>query len=152
LRQAQLHPRHGSRRGAAGEGVSQRRLRDGTAEMSRSQRAGTLRRVRVAVQHQRRQATVVAYLNQARGRKNLTIVDRAQVHSLKLSGKKAEGVNYERDDEMHTALGGQILITSGVYGSPQILMLSGIGPSAELKKFGIPIVHELNGIGENYQD
>ena len=100
----------------------------------------------------KRQSTVIAYLNQARGRKNLTIIDQATVHSLKLSGKKAEGVNYERDGQMHTALGGQILVTSGVYGSPQILMLSGIGPSAELKKHGITLVHELNGIGENYQD
>ena len=100
----------------------------------------------------KRQSTVIAYLNQARGRKNLTIIDQAQVHSLKLAGKKAEGVNYERDGKMQTVLGGQILVTSGVYGSPQILMLSGIGPSAQLQKHGIAMVHELNGIGENYQD
>jgi len=100
----------------------------------------------------KRQSAVAAYLDQARGRKNLTIIDEATVHSLKLSGKKAEGVNYEKDGAMHTALGGQIVLTSGVYGSPQILMLSGIGPSAELKKHGISIVHELKGIGENYQD
>jgi len=74
------------------------------------------------------------------------------VHSLQLSGKKAEGVRYEKDGELHTVLGGQILLTSGVYGSPQILMLSGIGPAAELKKHGIPLVHELPGIGENYHD
>jgi choline dehydrogenase len=53
---------------------------------------------------------------------------------------------------MHTALGGHILLTSGVYGSPQILMLSGVGPEAELKKHGIAVVHELRGVGENYQD
>jgi choline dehydrogenase-like flavoprotein len=100
----------------------------------------------------KRQSMVVAYLSLARGRKNLTIVAEAAVHSLKLAGKKAEGVNYEKDGQMHTALGGQILVTSGVYGTPQILMLSGIGPSAELKKHGISPVHELNGIGENYQD
>ena len=100
----------------------------------------------------KRQSTVIAYLNQARDRKNLTIVDRATVHTLMLSGKKAEGVNYEKDGQLHRAQGGQILLTSGVYGSPQILMLSGVGPSAELKKHGIAVVHELNGIGENYQD
>jgi choline dehydrogenase len=49
-------------------------------------------------------------------------------------------------------MGGQILLTSGVYHSPQILMLSGIGPESELKKHGIPLVHELKGIGENYHD
>lgn len=100
----------------------------------------------------KRQSTVIAYLNAARGRPNLTIVDSAQVHAIQLAGNKAEGVRYEKNGEMQTALGGQVLITSGVYGSPQILMLSGIGPSAELKKHGIPVVHELNGIGENYQD
>jgi choline dehydrogenase len=100
----------------------------------------------------KRQSTVIAYLNPSRDRKNLTIIDQATVHTLKLSGKKAEGVNYERDGQMHTAVGGQILLTSGVYGSPQILMLSGIGPSAELQKHAIPVVHELKGIGENYQD
>src|SRR5919106_598821 len=100
----------------------------------------------------KRQSTVIAYLNQARERKNLTIIDEATVHSIQLAGKKAEGVRYEKNGQMHTALGAQILLTAGVYGSPQILMLSGIGPSAELKKHGIPVVHELNGIGENYQD
>jgi len=104
------------------------------------------------IKNGKRQSTVVAYLDPARGRKNLRIIDEAAVPSLQLSGKKAEGVHYEKNGQMHTALGGQILLTSGVYGSPQILMLSGIGPSAELKKHGIPLVHELNGIGENYQD
>jgi len=49
-------------------------------------------------------------------------------------------------------MGGQILLTAGVYHSPQILMLSGVGPEAELKKYGIPLVHELKGVGENYHD
>jgi choline dehydrogenase len=99
-----------------------------------------------------RQSTVVAYLNQARGRANLTIIDEATVHTLRLAGRKAEGVHYERNGEMHTALGGHILLTAGVYGSPQILMLSGIGPQVELNKHGIPLVQELKGVGENYQD
>ena len=100
----------------------------------------------------KRQSTMVAYLNRARSRPNLTIIAEAPVHSLVLSGKKAEGVRYEKNGQMHTALGGQILLTAGVYHSPQILMLSGIGPEWQLKKHGIPVVHELKGIGENYQD
>jgi choline dehydrogenase len=100
----------------------------------------------------KRQSTVVAYLNQARGRSNLTIVAEATVQALHLAGKKAEGVRYQKDGQTQTALGGQILLTAGVYGSPQILMLSGIGPAAELKKHRIPLVHELLGVGENYQD
>jgi choline dehydrogenase len=104
------------------------------------------------IKNGKRQSTVVAYLDPARGRKNLTIIDEATVHTLNLNGKKAEGVIYEKGGQRETALGGQILLTSGVYGSPQILMLSGIGPSAELKKHGISLAHELNGVGENYQD
>ncbi|HEY7319487.1 MAG TPA: GMC family oxidoreductase N-terminal domain-containing protein [Candidatus Binatia bacterium] len=100
----------------------------------------------------KRQSTTIAYLNPARNRPNLTIIAEAAVHSLQLAGQKAEGVRYEKNGQMHTVLGGQILLTSGVYGSPQILMLSGIGQSEQLKKFGIPLVHELKGVGENYQD
>jgi len=100
----------------------------------------------------KRQSTTIAYLNPARSRPNLTIIAEAAVHSLQLSGKKAEGVRYEKDGQMHTVLGGQVLLTSGVYGSPQILMLSGIGQADQLKKFGIPVIHELKGVGENYQD
>jgi choline dehydrogenase len=99
-----------------------------------------------------RQSTTIAYLNPARSRPNLTVIAEAAVHSLQLTGKKAEGVRYEKNGQMHTVLGGQILLTSGVYGSPQILMLSGIGQAEQLKKFGIPLVHELKGVGENYQD
>jgi len=104
------------------------------------------------IKNGKRQSTTIAYLNPARSRPNLTIIAEAAVHSLQLSGKKAEGVRYEKDGQMHTVLGGQVLLTSGVYGSPQILMLSGIGQADQLKKFGIPVIHELKGVGENYQD
>jgi choline dehydrogenase len=100
----------------------------------------------------RRQSTVVAYLNGARNRPNLTIIPEAPVHSFILSGRKVEGVRYAKDGQLHTAIGGQILLTAGVYHSPQILMLSGIGPAAELQKHGIPVIHELRGVGENYHD
>jgi len=100
----------------------------------------------------KRQSTVVAYLNRARNRPNLTIVAQAQVYSLQWSGRRAEGVRYEKDGQVHAVLGEQIVLSAGVYHSPQILMLSGVGPASQLKKHGIPIVHELQGIGENYHD
>jgi choline dehydrogenase len=100
----------------------------------------------------KRQSTVVAYLDHARNRPNLTIVSEALVHSLVLGEKKAEGVRYEKDGQVQTVVGGQVLLTAGVYHSPQILMLSGIGPAAELKRHDIPAVHELRGVGENYHD
>lgn len=100
----------------------------------------------------KRQSTVVAYLNGARGRSNLTIVDEAQVVSLDLSGARVAGVRYEKGGEARAAKGGQIVLCAGVYHTPQILMLSGIGPEKELKRLGIPVVHALAGVGENYQD
>ncbi len=100
----------------------------------------------------KRQSTVVAYLNSARNRPNLTIIAEALAQSLVLSGKIAEGVRYKKDGQDHTVMGGQILLTAGVYHSPQILMLSGVGPQPELEKHDIPLVHDMPGIGENYHD
>jgi choline dehydrogenase len=100
----------------------------------------------------RRQSSSVAYLGPARGRPNLKIIGDAQVVSLILTGNKAEGVRYRKDGSEHTAAADKIVLSAGVYHSPQILMLSGIGPRAELARHGIPIVHQLDGVGENYQD
>jgi choline dehydrogenase len=98
------------------------------------------------------QSTTVAYLNPARGRPNLKIVSEAPAVSVKLEGKKAAGVVYQRHGQLETALGNQIVLTAGVFHSPQILMLSGVGPAAELSRHGVRTVHDLPGVGENYQD
>jgi choline dehydrogenase len=100
----------------------------------------------------KRQSSAVAYLGAARQRPNLTIIGDAQVVALILNGKKAEGVRYQKDGSMQTAAGSRIVLSAGVYHSPQILMLSGIGPRAELERHDIPVVHALDGVGENYQD
>jgi choline dehydrogenase len=104
------------------------------------------------VRNGKRQSTVVAYLDPARARPNLTVIADAQVSSLRLAGLKAEGVRYEKDGKIQTALGDQIVLSAGVYHTPQILMLSGIGPAAELQRHGIRVAHRLDGVGENYQD
>lgn len=100
----------------------------------------------------RRQSATVAYLNPARQRPNLAVIDEAQVGSLLLRGKSATGVRYRKDGSDFTATADRVVLSAGVYHSPQILMLSGIGPSAQLKQFGIPIVQNMAGIGKNYQD
>ncbi|HEY1266503.1 MAG TPA: GMC family oxidoreductase N-terminal domain-containing protein [Candidatus Binatia bacterium] len=104
------------------------------------------------IKNGKRQSMTVAYLNPARNRRSLKIIGDAPVVSLKLSGKKAEGVVYRKAGKTETALADKILLTAGVYHSPHILALSGIGPAAELKRLGIPVVHDLPGVGENYQD
>lgn len=104
------------------------------------------------IKNGKRQSTTVAYLEPARARKNLTVLAEAQVVSLQLAGLKAEGVLYEKDGKIHTALGDRIVLSAGVYHTPQILMLSGIGPAAELERHGLRVVHAMEGVGENYQD
>ncbi len=100
----------------------------------------------------KRQSSAVAYLGPARRRSNLTIIGDAQVAGLILDGKRAEGVRYSKDGNEQTVMGDRIVLSAGVYHSPQILMLSGIGPRAELERHGISVVHSLDGVGENYQD
>lgn len=100
----------------------------------------------------RRQSTVVAYLDPARSRPNLKVISEAQALSLILSGTTVEGARYEKDGKVQTALGAQVVLSAGVYHTPQILMLSGIGPPAELARHGIEVLHALPGVGENYQD
>jgi choline dehydrogenase len=100
----------------------------------------------------KRQSAAVAYLGPARGRPNLTILATAQVTSLILRGARVEGVRYRKDGGENVAAADTVVLSAGVYHSPQILMLSGIGPPAELERHRIPVVHALEGVGENYQD
>ena len=76
----------------------------------------------------------------------------AQVTSLIVRGKKVEGARYRKDGNERAATADKVVLSAGVYHSPQILMLSGIGPRAELERHGIPVVRALEGVGENYQD
>ena len=99
-----------------------------------------------------RQSTTVAYLDPARGRPNLTVVADAPVISLSLSGNRVTGVHYEKGGQRATATGAEVVLTAGAFHSPHILMLSGIGPAAELERHGIAVLHERPGVGENYQD
>ena len=104
------------------------------------------------IKNGKRQSMVVAYLDGARERSNLTIIAEAQVHRLELSGSKVEAVRYEKGGEAHRVSGEQVVLSAGVYHTPQILMLSGIGPTADLNRHGIRVAHALEGVGENYQD
>lgn len=99
-----------------------------------------------------RQSTAVAYLDMARGRPNLQIVPEAAVVSLNIVGSRVQEVRYLKEDQIHAAAGDQVVLSAGVYHSPQILMLSGIGPTKELEGLGIRVIHPLDGVGENYQD
>lgn len=100
----------------------------------------------------RRQSAAVAYLDPARSRPNLTILAEAPVISLDVQGDQVAGVRYEKDGQVHTVRGEQVVLSAGVYHTPQILMLSGIGPPAVLERLGVSVIHGMEGVGENYQD
>jgi choline dehydrogenase len=99
-----------------------------------------------------RQSTAVAFLGPARDRANLHVIADAPVISLKIDGKRVNEVVYEHGGETLSATADTVVLTAGVYHSPQIMQLSGIGPVAELEALGIPVVQALEGVGGNYQD
>ncbi|QBF33237.1 GMC family oxidoreductase [Thalassococcus sp. S3] len=102
----------------------------------------------------RRCSSAVAYLKPARTRPNLHIVTHAQVQRLVLDGKRATGVEYSDASGRRQIVSAsrEIVLSSGAIGSPQILMLSGIGDPDHLKENGIEPRHALAGVGKNLQD
>ncbi|HAE77714.1 choline dehydrogenase [Morganella morganii] len=103
----------------------------------------------------RRSATGRGYLDQAKKRKNLTIVTRAITDRILFEGKKAAGVHYYRGGNstpVSVAAQKEVLLCAGAIASPQILQRSGIGPEDVLDEFDIRAVHILPGVGQNLQD
>ena len=100
----------------------------------------------------RRCSSAVAYLRPAMKRPNLTVRTRAQTTRLLLDGLRATGVEFQQSGKLQLAHGGHIILSSGAINSPQLLLLSGIGPADTLAKAGIETVHDLPGVGENLQD
>jgi choline dehydrogenase len=100
-----------------------------------------------------RHSAAVAYLHPALERANLTAVPFALVHHLTFEGTRCTGVVYQKDGETQSAQANrEVIICSGAINSPQLLMLSGIGPKETLAQFGIPVVMDLPGVGQNFQD
>ena len=98
-------------------------------------------------------STAVAYLKPARRRENLRIETGTQATRIAFTGRRAGGVSYRRRGDEHTARAHrEVLLCAGAVQTPQLLQLSGVGPEALLRSFGIPVVHELPGVGENLQD
>lgn len=103
----------------------------------------------------RRAATGRGYLDQARGRPNLTIVTHALSDRILFSGKRAIGVSYlvgNGDNPVTAHARREVLVCSGAIASPQLLQRSGVGPAALLRDLDIPVVHDLPGVGANLQD
>lgn len=98
----------------------------------------------------RRWSAAQAFLRQAEKRPNLTILTERRVARVLFAGKRAVGV--ELLDGTRYEARREIVLTAGALATPKILQLSGIGNAAELLEHGIPVVADLPGVGENYQD
>lgn len=94
-----------------------------------------------------------AFLHPIMNRPNLTVITRAHTTKVVLDGKRACGVEMVQGGKtVRLQATREVLLSGGAINSPQLLMLSGIGPAAELKRHGIPVLHELPGVGQNLQD
>jgi choline dehydrogenase len=114
---------------------------DGFGRYQRTQRDG------------RRCSTAVAYLHPAMDRPNLTVETYMQVHRVLFEGERAVGVQAERLGEPYELRATrETLLCGGAYNSPQLLMLSGVGPAELLRTLQIPVVEDLCDVGQNLQD
>jgi choline dehydrogenase len=100
-----------------------------------------------------RWSTAKAFLRPAMARRNLTVLTGAQAIRIAFDGRRAVGLHFRQNGgDRYAGVRGELLLASGAIGSPQLLQLSGVGPGALLQDQGIPVVHELPGVGENLQD
>lgn len=100
----------------------------------------------------RRCSAAVAHLRPALKRGNVTLVTRAQVARLLFDGDRACGVAYTHRRRRHEARAGEVILSGGAINSPQLLMLSGIGPADHLRDMGIGVRTDLPGVGRNLMD
>lgn len=99
-----------------------------------------------------RQSTALTYLAQARKRANLRIMADSTTRRVLLEGGRAVGVELERRGRVQRILAGEVVLCAGAIGTPQIMMLSGIGRERHLRQRGVEVVHNLPGVGQNLRD
>ena len=105
------------------------------------------------IKNGQRHSTAVGYLHPVMGRPNLTVETEAQATRILFEGKKAVGVEFVQRGEKRTArTQGEVILAAGAVASPQLLEVSGVGQGAVIQGLGVPLVHELKGVGENLQD
>ena len=100
-----------------------------------------------------RWSTAKGFLRPARKRSNLTVLTRAQTTRILFSGNRAVGIEYEKSGKRYKAHASkEVVLSAGAINSPQLLQLSGIGPTEVLNNAGIETLHKLPGVGRNLQD
>ncbi|TFV47809.1 choline dehydrogenase [Blastococcus sp. TF02A-35] len=129
---ARGYPRNGDFNGATQEGVGQYQV---------TQKRG------------RRWSAADAYLHPAAGRPNLTVRTGALTTRVLVENGRATGVEYRCGGKLHTVRATrEVVLSGGAVNSPQLLMLSGIGPADHLREVGVDVVHDLPGVGGGLQD
>jgi choline dehydrogenase len=94
-----------------------------------------------------------AYLTPHRGRPNLHVETGTTASRVCFEGRRAVGVEFLKNSQTHVVRAHrEVIVCGGTFGSPQLLMLSGVGPGAALQRLGIPVLHALPGVGQNLQD
>ena len=107
----------------------------------------------MTVDRGRRCSAANAYLRPAMQRRNLGVHTNALVTRVLFDGRRAIGVEYQRDGGLRIVKARrEVIVSAGPINSPQLLKLSGVGPAEELRELGIPVLQALAGVGENLQD
>lgn len=110
-------------------------------------------RVQVSQHRGWRHSSATAYIHPAARRSNLRVELHARVLRILFEGKQAVGVEYKRDGTVQRAMARRgVVISSGTVNSARLLLTSGVGPAADLAALGVPVVHDLPGVGGNLQD
>ena len=99
-----------------------------------------------------RWSTALGYLSVARERPNLTIAARTQARRVLFEGRRAVGVEVASEDGTAVHHAGEVVAAGGAIGSPQLLMLSGVGPAEHLERNGVRAVQDTPGMGQNLRD
>ncbi len=107
----------------------------------------------VTARNGRRASTAMAFLKPARKRPNLRVITGAHAERVLFAGKRAVGVNFRQDGEAKTVRAKrEVILCGGAVNSPQLLMLSGVGPAEHLQALGVEVTYDLPGVGRNLQD
>lgn len=109
--------------------------------------------IQINIHEGKRDHPARAYLRPVLGHPNLTVLTGAQVQRLLFSGTRCTGISFIHQDQQHEAYTTQeVILTAGAIDTPRLLMLSGIGNAADLRKLDITVVADLPGVGQNLQD
>ncbi len=105
------------------------------------------------INNARRWSSARAYLRDAKKRRNLTVATSAHATKVLIENGRAVGVEYRTPAGLQTVRAKrEVIVSGGVYGSPQLLMLSGLGPAEHLKQHGIEVVRDMPGVGSHLHD